>query len=551
MPLVALKRGHCELLLVFGLKLTGGGDHHHRSVRAATALPGRPAGGRENKGGGSGRPPSSPAPSLGGCTKHSGSQDALAKRSGLRPQATSGGDSEEYQSGSTKRSKRSFHDSLSGNTSCVKSFKGSLGGHTRFSNPGGSSTDKKSFGKLVEGSLGRHTALPARVDAGEQVVPSSFGSSKSSAVGQCSGLGEQTKKGSIRSQGLKKDKSVLVEARRSSSSRGPARFSNTRDDAEVAGNPLLVGKRAPKTSWTCNLCKTTFVGSGASKRSLTMKRANHIALPALPASLKTQSVQHHYRTQHPRRKTGAARLNALRWKLAKKDPAKVVNFRDAKKQVGKKLQQRALARKDLKQKGHELVPVSVDWSSWPLVSAKQRSRTASLYTCVKCRTWTRGNYHRRCLGLRKVPLVVQSSAWKRLSACPQNRVALCTAWGISVDEAESWYSQTKSSDSLVSKHSVSNQWLRQLVQEGIEPHPGPESLSQVRIGSLNCHSANGCWAALDMLVANPKIQVLCVQETRMWPNEFASFKTSDAALVGTRTEKLTGLPLTRFRGFLV
>ena len=533
------------------------------------ALPGRPAGGRENKGGGSGRPPSSPAPSLGGCTKHSGSQDALAKRSGLRPQATSGGDSEEYQSGSTKRSKRSFHDSLSGNTSCVKSFKGSLGGHTRFSNPGGSSTDKKSFGKLVEGSLGRHTALPARVGAGEQVAPSSFGSSKSSAVGQCSGLGEQTKKGSIRSQGLKKDKSVLVEAHRSSSSRGPARFSNTRDDAEVAGNPLLVGKRAPKTSWTCNLCKTTFVGSGASKRSLTMKRANHIAarhahekekvftmreysvpveasdklplgerdwvcpfcpkaLPALPASLKTQSVQHHYRTQHPRRKTGAARLNALRWKLAKKDPAKVVNFRDAKKQVGKKLQQRALARKDLKQKGHELVPVSVDWSSWPLVSAKQRSRTASLYTCVKCRTWTRGNYHRRCLGLRKVPLVVQSSAWKRLGACPQNRVALCTAWGISVDEAESWYSQTKSSDSLVSKHSVSNQWLRQLVQEGIEPHPGPESLSQVRIGSLNCHSANGCWAALDTLVANPKIHVLCVQETRMWPNEFASFKTSAA-----------------------
>ena len=68
----------------------------------------------------------------------------------------------------------------------------------------------------------------------------------------------------------------------------------------------------------------------------------------------------------------------------------------------------------------------------PLVSAKQRSRTASLHACVKCRTWTRGNYHRRCLGLRKVPLVVQSSAGKRLGACPQNRVALCTAWGISM-----------------------------------------------------------------------------------------------------------------------
>ena len=110
----------------------------------------------------------------------------------------------------------------------------------------------------------------------------------------------------------------------------------------------------------------------------------------------------------------------------------MVNFRDAQKQVGKKLQQRALSCTDLKQKGHELVPVSVDWLSRPLVSAKQRSRTASLHACVKCRTWTRGNYHRRCLGLRKVPLVVQSSAGKRLGACPQNRVALCTAWGISM-----------------------------------------------------------------------------------------------------------------------
>ena len=124
----------------------------------------------------------------------------------------------------------------------------------------------------------------------------------------------------------------------------------------MVGNLLLVGKHAPKISWTCNLRQMTFVGSGASKRSLTVKRANHIAarhahekekvftireysvpveasdklplderdwvcpfcpaLPTLPAYLKTQSVQHHYRTQRPRRKTDAARLNVLRWKLA-------------------------------------------------------------------------------------------------------------------------------------------------------------------------------------------------------------------------------------------
>ena len=50
----------------------------------AKALPGRPAGGRENKGGGSGRPPSNRVPSLGGCTKRSCSQATLAEMSGQR-----------------------------------------------------------------------------------------------------------------------------------------------------------------------------------------------------------------------------------------------------------------------------------------------------------------------------------------------------------------------------------------------------------------------------------------------------------------------------------
>ena len=118
--------------------------------------------------------------------------------------------------------------------------------------------------------------------------------------------------------------------------------------------------------------------------------------------------------------------------------------------------------------------------------------------------------------------------WETLGCLPSEQGRSLYCLGYLDDEAESWYSKTKSSDSWVSKHSARNQWRRQLVQEGIEPRPGPVSLSQLCIGSLNCHSANGCWAALDMLKANPTVQALCLQETRMWPHQFASFKTSAA-----------------------
>ena len=116
------------------------------------------------------------------------------------------------------------------------------------------------------------------------------------------------------------------------------------------------------------------------------------ALPSLAKALKEKSVKHHYRTYHPRRKITAGRLNAIRWKLAKKDPSKVVNYLQGKRSLSKKLKQRAIDRKDFKNKGHDIVSVRVNWTNWPRHKKYAYRKGDSLYTCRNCRRWRIGKY---------------------------------------------------------------------------------------------------------------------------------------------------------------
>ena len=160
---------------------------------------------------------------------------------------------------------------------------------------------------------------------------------------------------------------------------------------------FLVGKRAPKQTWTCQLCHMVFHADDG-KLTLAAKRSNHIAnrhpgergkvgtireyiqvveaseaiplaerdwicpfcpcaLPTLSKTVKEASVKHHYKTYHPRRKVAAERVTRIRWKLAKDDPDKVVNYRSGKLNVSKALRKRAMDRLNPKVNKHAVVRV--------------------------------------------------------------------------------------------------------------------------------------------------------------------------------------------------
>jgi hypothetical protein len=256
------------------------------------------------------------------------------------------------------------------------------------------------------------------------------------------------------------------------------------------------------------------------------------ALPSLGKALKEKSVKHHYKTFHPRRKIEAGRLTKIRWKLAKTDLPRLPITGREKCSLAKKLKQHAVARRDLKERGHNISLVPVDWTNWPRDQRYAYRKGDSLYTCVRCRTWKKNRWSYDCKGLVDIPAVAHVKAWYRLQVCPENQRALCKVWGIPWTEADCWFARQKKVDpnKCVSKHSVKKQWKRRVVEEGIEPNPGPvrpgSDNSKVTVASLNCQGANGCWAALEQMDVGQMAQVLCLQEVRMWPNEMVSFKAA-------------------------
>ena len=67
--------------------------------------------------------------------------------------------------------------------------------------------------------------------------------------------------------------------------------------------------------------------------------------------------------------------------------------------------------------------------------------------------------------------------------------------------------------------------FQKLVEDGIEPHPGPssslkQSRKSLKIGSLNTGRAPGVWRAIDTLL--PDLDVLCLQEASLQASELAA-----------------------------
>ena len=403
----------------------------------------------------------------------------------------------------------------------------------------------------VDSSIGGHTLAKKTVK--------SFGglTKKTSATGLSRSLGGRTK-----GTGAEKTKlgslTMPPFVRKSSGSKA-SRIEPDLTQEASKGNPLLVGMRKPKETWTCNLCQMVFQVTPG-KSTLAKQRWNHIAsrhpndgarvgtireyiapveasehiplterawvcpfcdkaLPALSKTVKEVSVKHHYKKHHPRRKIVASKLTALRWKLAKKDPNKVINYRDCKKRLGDALRGHAAARRKTQMNSHHLVPVAVNWDTWPR-SPRAAYRTGDvLLTCTYCRSIGRGSGGSRfrtvkCPGTRDKPWPSQRVMWNTISK--DNRQALCNAWAISLCEAQEWFSTNLQTKQVQG-------WERDLCAEGIEPNPGP-SASHFDLFCLNTQGASGAWGFLKSQRRPKTPTVLLLQETRMRWNETQTFR---------------------------
>lgn len=159
--------------------------------------------------------------------------------------------------------------------------------------------------------------------------------------------------------------------------------------------------------------------------------------------------------------------------------------------LGEKLRLAAQKRrKSLKVGGHDMITVKVNWSTWPgKIPINKHSGTLvnhTAYTCKKCRVFHRGLQKKallknRCRGLATSAKGSTKRLWSQL--CLENKKALAEAWGRPLSEVDRW---------AFSGASGPTDWKRNLVDEGIEPNPGPG----FRLWSLNCQSPNGAWALL-------------------------------------------------------
>ena len=357
-------------------------------------------------------------------------------------------------------------------------------------------------------------------------------------------------------------KSLEPSQSQTAASLGDSLEGSTEGVSQVDDNQNFVGiqnKRTPADRWTCPYCSRVF-HKHEQRTPLNQRRRDHLnkvhpkekgskfdhmreytplvmatknlhpsavvwecpfcecCLPALPKWEHDKSVAHHYKVHHPRRDTSRKAILAARAKLLK-------TKRKTKQKAERSLQcrhrnlKRAAATRDMCPDGHELAHLEVNSLDWPTVRSKNGATFCSFFTCTKCRGVRRsGHFKTKCPGLRAQPHAAQRALWKRLKK--DQTTALASAWGLTLKDANAWYSPCPAPSAItlakkVSKHSVNQTWQRNLVEEGIEPNPGPSHWSAL---SLNCGSRDNTWSFANML-CDKKItpDVACLQETFLNP----------------------------------
>jgi hypothetical protein len=105
------------------------------------------------------------------------------------------------------------------------------------------------------------------------------------------------------------------------------------------------------------------------------------------------------------------------------------------------------------------------------------------------------------------PIPAAVKRWETFGA--ENQLALARAWGISVEQAHSFF---------VSKHKSA--WQRDLCADGdVERQPGP-----LRCLFLNVGGSAGLWKAFDEWISSDNVDVLGLQDSRLSVSGEASLR---------------------------
>lgn len=217
-------------------------------------------------------------------------------------------------------------------------------------------------------------------------------------------------------------------------------------------------------------------------------------------------------------------------------------------QLGKKLQQ-FHDNKPRDTNGHDIVKFTPDWNDLPKNKKRTKKtitkpRKGRAVTCTKCwRFQFRSSLQRgRCLG-KVTPSPKARTIWLQLQkASHTNTQHLLRAWNVTLDEANKVWLADKTAQAKCPKRTKAeaDHSFGKLVEEGVEPHPGPASMSCI---SLNVGGAPGTWLAMNdfLQTHGHQVDILLLQETAFKPNEYESFERS-LKKIGYKSFYTPGLP---------
>ena len=351
--------------------------------------------------------------------------------------------------------------------------------------------------------------------------------------------------------------------------------------------------------WTCRLCPGHTKFTAKSRPQLMWTRANHLkkrhpnrtekmsdplrkltpavipsehipidtrgwscpwcpkGLPDLPRYQREKSIKAHIQQEHPKKKLSHTEA---RWRKFRLDRTLDPIMDKSKSQLGKKLQQ-FYDNKPCDTNGHDIVKFTPDWKDLPKKNKKQTKKTITEHrkgravTCTKCwRFQFRSSLQKgKCLG-KVTSTSVTRTIWLRLlKASPTNAQHLLKAWNVTLDEANKvWMpdndhrsrkrTKAETAQAKCPKRSKTeaDHAFGKLVEEGVEPHPGPASMSCI---SLNVGGAPGTWLAMNDFLQTPghQVDILLLQETAFKPNEYESFERS-LKKIGYKSFYTPGLP---------
>eukprot|EP00438_Fugacium_kawagutii_P009490 Skav200300 [mRNA] locus=scaffold4329:63051:67384:+ [translate_table: standard] len=316
---------------------------------------------------------------------------------------------------------------------------------------------------------------------------------------------------------------------------------------------------ADTLTWKCRLCNV--VVEGKSRREITWKRGNHFrlrhphhqktnadkfmkftpepviatselpmeqrewncpwcnkGLPAIPSRwTKSLSVKHHYETEHHDIDTSATANHKQRAKNEGGNPNEFSRQHQGNRKRSETYKRIHASRRDFQKNGHNLVPFEPHRPTWDLLSIDRGLKLMPVFTCTKCKRF--GKYlfaNEKC----KVP---RTCIFHQLD--DQNKQILANLWQISLEEANQIW--VKASDKIsILNFALAKVKRQKLVEEGIEPHPGPQSnrrnrAADIDIVSLNVQGCAGAWRALNTLAHQ---QILMLQETPWTRGDIAAFQ---------------------------